>query len=191
MQYYLTYWMRMGDQLEIVLGPVQASALVFVPVTVWLSRRMGKQGSYAVGLSWWAAVMLVLAFLPPTARPLAYVLAALAGFGIAAAHVIPWSIVPDVIEADELETGERREGAYYGFMVFAQKSGTAVALALMQWALHLSGYTAGAEQSASALWAIRFLIGPVPAVLLFEKTSLSQKRARIDQILVQRRRFLR
>jgi glycoside/pentoside/hexuronide:cation symporter, GPH family len=166
MVYYLTYYMKMPAQIDIVLGMVQASALLFIPVMVWLSRRLGKQASYAIGLSWWAVVMLVLAFLPPAARTLAYILGALAGFGIAAAHVIPFSIIPDVIEIDELETGQRREGAFYGFVVFIQKTGTAFVLAFVQWILHLSGYTAGTQQPASAVWAIRMLIGPLPCILL-------------------------
>ncbi|WP_338460804.1 MFS transporter [Synechococcus elongatus] len=33
-------------------------------------------------------------------------------------YLIPWSMLPDVIEWDELQTGQRREGIYYGFMVF-------------------------------------------------------------------------
>jgi glycoside/pentoside/hexuronide:cation symporter, GPH family len=167
MVYYLTYYMKMGDQIDIVLGLVQGSALIFIPVMVWLSGKLGKQAAYAIGLSWWALVMLALAFLPPQARTVAYILGALAGAGIAAAHVIPWSIVPDVIEVDELETGQRREGAFYGFLVFIQKTGTAFTLALVQWTLHLSGYQAGAEQPASALWAIRLLFGPLPCLLLF------------------------
>lgn len=71
-----------------------------------------------------------------------------------------------MIEVDELETGQRREGAFYGFIVFLQKTGTAFALALVQWLLHMTGYVAGAEQPASAVWAIRMLIGPLPCVLL-------------------------
>ncbi len=166
MQYYMTYWMKMGDQIEIILGLVQASALLCVPLIAWLARRMGKQGAYAVGLVWWAIVMLILAFLPPSARSLSYFLAALAGVGIATAHIIPWSMVPDVIEDDELRTGQRREGAFMGFLIFIQKTGTAFVLALVQWVLHLSGYSAGAEQPAPALLAIRMLIGPFPAALL-------------------------
>ena len=175
MQYYLTYWMKMADQLEIVLGLVQGAALLFIPVVVWLSGRLGKQSAYAVGLSWWAVVMLALAFLPPEAQALAYLLAALAGFGVAAAHVIPWSMVPDVIEADELETGQRREGAFYGFLVFIMKTGSAFALAFVQWVLHQTGYVAGAEQPNSALLAIRVLIGPLPAALLVLSIILAFK----------------
>lgn len=166
MVYYLTYWMRMGGQIEIVLGLVQVAALVAVPVIVWLSGRIGKKSAYIFGVSWWAVVMLALAFLPPGAEMLTFLLAGFAGIGVAAAHVIPWSIVPDVIEADELATGQRREGVYYGFLVFLMKAGTALALALVQWVLHLTGYQAGAVQPESALSAIRALIGPLPAALL-------------------------
>jgi GPH family glycoside/pentoside/hexuronide:cation symporter len=173
MQYYVTYWMDMAGQLEIILGLVQGSALVCIPVVVWLSGKMGKQRAYIVGLVWWAAVMVALAFLPQQARTVAYILAGLAGLGIAAAHVIPWSMVPDVIEADELETGQRREGAYYGFLVFIMKSGTAFTLAFMQWILHLTGYQPGAQQTTQTLFAIRMLIGPVPAVLLFASILLA------------------
>ncbi len=165
-QYYLTYWMHMADQLEIVLGLVQAVALICVPVVVWLAARWGKQRAYIAGVAWWALVMLSVAFLPPSARLAVYILPAMAGLGIACAHVIPWSMVPDVIEADELVTGQRREATYYGFLVFLQKGGTAFTLAFMQWVLHLTGYVAGAEQGAGTLLALRMLMGPFPALLL-------------------------
>lgn len=165
-QYYLTYWLGMADQVELVIGLVQISALIFLPLIVWLSGRWGKQEAYLLGAGWWLIIMLAIALLPAGARTGAYALAALAGFGVAAAHVVPWSIVPDVLEVDELATGQRREGAYYGFLVFLQKGGSALALALVQWVLHLTGYEAGAVQSPTTLSALRWLMGPLPAVLL-------------------------
>ena len=74
--------------------------------------------------------------------------------------------MPDVIEMDELETGQRREGTFYGFMVFLQKTGTAFTLALVQWVLHLTGYVPDAVQSPQVLTAIRVLFGVLPCVLL-------------------------
>jgi GPH family glycoside/pentoside/hexuronide:cation symporter len=79
-----------------------------------------------------------------------------------------------VIESDELETGMRREATYYGFIVFLQKAGAAFLLAIMQWVLQWSGYVIPLDpanplavvQPASVLTAIRFMIGPVPAILL-------------------------
>lgn len=173
-QYYVVYWLHMPRQVDIVLGLMMLSATVFIPVIVKLANKLGKQKAYLIAVGWWVLVMLAISFLPQTAKIGAYFLVAAAGFGIAAAHVIPWSIVPDVIEADELERGNRREGTFYGFMVFLQKTGSAAALGLMQLVLHFSGYVTppagfapeNVGQPPSAVFAIRMLIGPVPAVLL-------------------------
>jgi GPH family glycoside/pentoside/hexuronide:cation symporter len=166
LQYYVTWWVRIPDQLEYILVVVQGVAIACIPLVVLLSGRFGKRGAYIVVAGWWAAVMLGLAFIPGTAHTLAYVLAGLAGLGVAGAQVIPWSMVPDVIEADEMNSGSRREGAYYGVVVFFQKSGTAFVLSLVQRILGWTGYRPGEQQPGSALLAIRLLIGVVPAVLL-------------------------
>jgi GPH family glycoside/pentoside/hexuronide:cation symporter len=165
-QYYLTYPMQMGDQVEIVLGLLQASALIFTAAAVWLATRRGKQQTYIVGAVWLIVIVLSLTFLPPNAQMVVFALAVLAGFGVAIVQVTPWSMVPDVMEVDELATGQRREATHYGILTFAQKGGTALALALMQAVLALTGYVAGAQQTPGVLLAIRLMMGPVPALLL-------------------------
>ena len=60
-------------------------------------------------------MLLAISGLSPTQVGLAYVLAALSGSGIATAYVMPWAMVPDIIEIDEARTGQRREGSYYAF----------------------------------------------------------------------------
>jgi glycoside/pentoside/hexuronide:cation symporter, GPH family len=165
-QYYLTYPMQLPDQLEIVLGLLQLSALICTAAAVWLATHRGKPQTYILGAVWLTVILLSLTFLPPNAQMVVLVLATLAGFGVALIQVTPWSMVPDVMEVDELATGQRREATHYGVLTFAQKGGTALALALMQAVLALSGYVAGAQQPPSALLAIRLMIGPVPAVIL-------------------------
>ena len=77
-----------------------------------------------------------------------------------------------VVELDELQTGQRREGIFYAFMVLLQKVGLALGLFLVLNALGWAGYiesTAGQpppDQPASALFAIRVAIGPIPTVAL-------------------------
>ena len=76
-------------------------------------------------------------------------------------------MLPDVIELDELQTGQRREGIFYAFMTLLQKMGLAVGLFLVGAALEGSGFIAEqATQPQSALVAIRLFMGPVPLVLL-------------------------
>jgi GPH family glycoside/pentoside/hexuronide:cation symporter len=96
-------------------------------------------------------------------------MAVLAGVGVATAYLVPWSMMPDVIELDELRTGRRREGVFYGFMVLLQKLGLALGLFLVAQSLQAQGFNEQAgigEQPESALTAIRVMIGPVPTVVL-------------------------
>jgi glycoside/pentoside/hexuronide:cation symporter, GPH family len=102
---------------------------------------------------------------------LLYFLAVLAGFGVSVAYLIPWSMIPDVIELDELQTGKRREGIFYGFMVLLQKMGLALGLFIVGWILEKSGFQAnasatGVEQSSATILAIRLGISLIPAVFL-------------------------
>ena len=182
-QYYLTFWLRIPDQVDVILGMLMISTLVFIPLIVFLAKKYGKQNAYLLAVGWWILVMVSLFLLPPGFSPIIYFLIIGAGVGVAAAHVIPASIIPDVIDQDQLTTGYHREATYYGFIVFIQKSGSAAALALMQMVLAFSGYRIPPDpslplavvQPEAALWAIRALIGPFCALLLGGSMLLAWK----------------
>ena len=170
--YFATYYLGVPDQANYFVLVAQGSAILFIPLTVFVARRLDKRRAFIVGTLSWIAVLLGISALRPDQISLAYLLAALGGLGIATAYVIPWSMVPDIIEYDELGTGRRREGSYYAFASFFQKLATGTAIWAMGQALALSGYitpTAGSPQPAQpaqAVSIIRFFMGPVPAVLL-------------------------
>jgi GPH family glycoside/pentoside/hexuronide:cation symporter len=83
--------------------------------------------------------------------------------------MMPWAMLGDVIDEDELETGERREGMYVGFFTFLRKIGGATAVLLMAFALELSGFVGGldrVDQSETALLSIRTMTSLVPMGML-------------------------
>jgi glycoside/pentoside/hexuronide:cation symporter, GPH family len=87
--------------------------------------------------------------------------------------VVPWSMVADVVEEDELRTGQRREGIYAGYLVFFRKLAGAISLFFVGWVLKFTGFisstTGGVEfieQPAAALLALRFFVSVVPAIML-------------------------
>jgi GPH family glycoside/pentoside/hexuronide:cation symporter len=96
----------------------------------------------------------------------------LIGISVSAAHVLPDAIFPDVIDWDELRTGKRHEGIYYGTKNFVRKLSTAFAIFLTLQVLGWVGYQSPPEgvtqftQTDTVLWAIRILTGPVCVVLL-------------------------
>lgn len=151
---------------------VQGTALVMLFFWNRMSDRYGKKAVYFMGMSLWIIAQAGLFFLPSQEIIWMYILAVLAGFGVSTAYLIPWSMVPDVIELDELKTGQRREGIFYGFMVLLQKIGLAIGLFLVGIALDFAGFLEQVpgdtlpDQPPSALFAIRITIGPLPTAFL-------------------------
>ncbi|MBE9039723.1 MFS transporter [Oscillatoriales cyanobacterium LEGE 11467] len=172
-QYYVVSWMALpGAAFTQIAFAVQATALLMLFVWTPISRRVGKRAVYFMGMGIWIIAQAGLFFLQPGQVPLLYVLAVMAGIGVSTAYLIPWSMLPDVIDLDELKTGQRREGVFYAFMVLLQKVGLAIGLFLVLKALGWAGYiesTAGQPapvQPESALFAIRIAIGPLPTIVL-------------------------
>jgi GPH family glycoside/pentoside/hexuronide:cation symporter len=147
-----------------------------------------------IGMVFWIAVQSVLFFVQPDQSTLALVLAVLAGVGVATAYIVPWSMMPDVIELDELETGQRREGVFYGLMVLLQKFGLAMGQFLIGVVLQGAGFISSEGQATpvqpdSALFALRVLIGPVPTVVLICGMALTAfypiTKAKHEEIMAQ------
>jgi GPH family glycoside/pentoside/hexuronide:cation symporter len=114
-----------------------------------------------------ASVTLILSFwIPQGPTFLVYIVAAIVGIGFSAQYIFPWAMLPDVIEYDEKETGERREGIYYGLWSLATKITGAFGLLVSGWALTLFGYVPNAAQTGRALLGIRLFFGVVPAAVL-------------------------
>ena len=83
-------------------------------------------------------------------------------------------MLPDVVDLDELETGQRREGIFYGFFVFLQKLGISAGIAISNLILASTGYIkpeyAGAPiapvQPEAVLTALRVFVSLAPGVIL-------------------------
>ena len=164
--FYVNYWMGQ-DSYFLAALLVQGTAIPMMFVCNLISKRVGKRGLFFIGAGSWLLVQVGLFFSQPEQLNLMYGLCLAASFGVATAYVVPWAMLPDVIELDELETGERREGIFYAFMTFLQKLGLAAGLWLVGQALEISGFVAEATtQVDSALWAIRIFMGFVPMGLL-------------------------
>lgn len=169
--YFVVNWMGLDSYFSVALI-VQGCAIPMLFVCSAISQRVGKRGIYFIGMSFWIIVQAGLVFLQPDQVGLMYALALAASFGVATAYVVPWSMLPDVIELDELQTGQRREGVFYSFMTLLQKIGLAFGIFLVGYALEFAGFVSRTpgqpipEQPESALLAIRLAIGPLPTLCL-------------------------
>ena len=90
----------------------------------------------------------------------------LAGAGFALVDLMPWSMLGEVIDEDELESGERREGVYNGVFTFLRKLGGAIGVFLVMSILDVVGFEKGTDQTELVRQTIRFLAGGGPALFL-------------------------
>ena len=130
-------------------------------------------------MSWLSMVGLCALFWAPrgVVAPF-YAIAFFNGIGAAVAYLIPWSMLPDVIEYDQLRTGQRRDGLFYSMFVFLQQVGLSFGLAASNVALEVAGYvTPQAEQVATqpevVQTTLRVLVSFVPAGLLLLSLPLA------------------
>ncbi|MDH6089727.1 MFS transporter [Umezakia ovalisporum] len=172
--YVVVNYMRLKESdVPSVMIAVQGTALLMLFVWSALSKKIGKTVVYFAGMSLWIIAAGGLFLLQPGQIALMYLLAVMAGFGVSTAYLVPWSLIPDVIDLDELQTGQRREGIFYGFMVLLQKLGLALGIFLVGNALETAGFqpaipgeTTLPIQPDSALLAIRITVGPLPIIFL-------------------------
>lgn len=166
--YFLKYVMGREAQSDLIMGAIFITAIFALPFWERTSHRWNKRLAYIAGVAFWAAVQLVLITLNAgSGLNLLLFLCMLAGIGVGAAHILPWAIIPDAVEWDEWQTGERHEGIFYSLVTLMQKVASSIAIPMVLLVLELTGYVPGsAEQPGSALLGIRIVVGPVPAALL-------------------------
>jgi GPH family glycoside/pentoside/hexuronide:cation symporter len=164
--YFVTYYMGVDSYFAVALI-VQGSAMLALFLWAKLGETIGRRGVYFLGTGLWTIAQAGLFMITPAQQGLMYVLCALAGVGIATAYLVPWSMITDVTDLGELQTGERREGTFYSLMVLLQKLGLAFGLAMVGQALEKFGFDSTLPaQSDSVLTALRVLVAPFPACIL-------------------------
>ncbi|EAL66359.1 hypothetical protein DDB_G0282159 [Dictyostelium discoideum AX4] len=179
---YCTYVADAEKEFPYILATLQISVSIFIFVWGKISTYIGKKVTYYIGGVFLLLSFLSLFFLPYGSKYLLWGVAAFGGIGVAVAFLIPMSMLPDVVELDELKTGERREGLFYSLFLFFQKLGLSVGLAVSSFVLGLVGYEAPTQIDSSqgisaeiidnniendnVIFALRILTGLAPAVIV-------------------------
>jgi GPH family glycoside/pentoside/hexuronide:cation symporter len=169
--FYFTDWLGRAEDFAPTLFLFLSIVVLSLPFWLRFSKQHDKRTIFVFGAAWWIGAQIFV-FLGDPAWPRwsMFAIAAFAAIGYAVADLMPWSMLGDVIDEDELVTGDRREGVYVGFFTFLRKLGGASAVLLVGVVLDLSGYTgrgdASGLQSPFALETIRLLTSVAPAIFL-------------------------
>ena len=135
---------------------------VSVPIWVRVSRRVGKKRLWIFSTLVTACGFGAMMFLQEGSSVLISCLAVVLGTGAGAGAVVAPSIQADVIDYDELETGQRKEGAYFAAWNFVFKSATGITLMMTGFVLDQVGFVPNQEQTDGAKLALKVLYALVP-----------------------------
>ncbi|GHV69648.1 sugar transporter [Spirochaetia bacterium] len=175
LSYYIEYVFQRPDMTPLALMILLLTAMVFIPVSVLVSKKIGKRKTYQICFAILASACMIIFFLGHILGLNFFLgLMVYAGIGVGFGYVAPYAMVPDAIDFDAVKSGERNEGAYYGMWTFISKLGSALAGFISGIILTAGGYVPRAVQSESALTAIRLITGPLPAVILAGALVLAQ-----------------
>lgn len=140
-----------------------------VPMWIPLSRRFGKVRLWMfsmvlTGVSFGS--MFALPFIDGLLAKSIYisVAAVFAGLAAGCGGTLSPSVQGDVIDYDELMTGERKEGSYFAAWNFVYKSGIGVMLLLTGFVLQFSGFVPNQPQTMTVQVAMVTLYGLFPLV---------------------------
>ena len=164
---YFTFVVGRSGDFEFTMGLFLAAVVVSLPIWLAISRHTDKSTAFLIGSVWWfLSFGLIYMADPGWPRWLLIGLAPLGGIGFAVVDLMAWSMLGEVIDEDDLATGERREGVYNGAFMFVRKLAGSIAVALALAILGWLGFDKEQQQSETVLMAIRLLTTAAPALFL-------------------------
>ena len=154
--------------LGAIFGPMVIGVLISKSLVQRLGVAKSIQGYLLVG----AVGLFGIAFIPSPS--LIYVCLGLAGIGFGGTQILNNICVGQIADEDELRTGSRREGAFFGVNALVTKPAQSLAIFLTAWILEISGFITREQnlgqifldQPDTALFGIRVIVGLLPGVAM-------------------------
>jgi GPH family glycoside/pentoside/hexuronide:cation symporter len=191
--YYVKYAMALPETAMNIAFPIfMITGVLFIPVWLAVGKRLGKIKSYYIGLALFTVMMGSLFFTSADMLWLFYGQICLAGVGFSSFQLFPFSMLPDTVEYDQMQSGLRREGIFSGMWSAGQKIAYSVGPPIVGFALALSGFVREGVQPESLAIGVRVIFCLFPAVMIllsfipFRKYPLTEEefekvKARIAQ----------
>ena len=166
--HYFTYVIGHREYFEPMMAAFLIGTVIAMPVWLRFARGRDKVTIYFAACAGWTLTFSSLLVVPAEFPfPAMIAVSLLSGAGYAAADMMPWSMVADIADEDEIVSGERREGIFVGLFTFVRKMTGAVAVAVAFLVLDQVGFKPNVENSDTVLIAIRWLTAGVPVIFIF------------------------
>lgn len=179
--FYFQYVLGFTHEAQTLAAVYFVAGLLGVPIWWTLAQRLGKHRALQAALLYTAATTCLLLVLPPGAFALAIVFMLAAGLAQGGCILLTRSLMADVVDDDEVRTGSRRSGLYFGLLLMTSKVGLAAG-PLTFVVLQMVGFAAknGAGNPPQALAALSTLFIGAP-ILLTILAALSLRKYPLDE----------
>jgi len=188
--YVAKYVIMRPDLTAYFIFAYMGASILFIGMWLPLSRRFGKTRLWLCSMLLTAGAFGGMFFLEKDSIYLISFLAMLGGTAAGCGAMIGPSIQADVIDFDEYETGQRKEGTYFAAWNFVFKSATGITIMATLSVLDFVGFEPNVEQNEDVKFAIIALYSLAPLVcyligaLMLNSFSLDEaEHTRIRQIL--------
>ena len=178
-----------------LLGAV--STLLVIIFVTWLGTKIGKRRTFFVstGISMVGYALKWFCYNPDLPW-LLLLPAPLMAFGLGGLFTLMPSMIADVVDLDELETGERREGMYGSIFWWVVKLGMAAALAAGGFLLNATGFDVALEgdQAERTIVLMRVFDAFIPviasgfAIWAVASFSVTEEKAHEVRLVLEARR---
>jgi len=158
------YWLRMYDFFPMIALTFALSFAASFPGWLALSRRIGKRRAMLGGLLLGVVAPWGWIVVQPGERIAMLVFTVVGGI-LSGSVTLVLSSAIDIIDFDELETGERREGAYFGIWTLGLKVTSALGILLSGALLQAVGYVPDQPQGAATMWWLVVMVGPLQSAV--------------------------
>jgi len=155
-----------GAGLAGVVGSLgTVTGFLVIAIVTWLGTRIGKKNAFFVstGISMVGYALKWFCYTPEYPL-LALLPAPFLAFGLGGLFTLMGSMIADVVDLDELTTGERREGMFGSVFWWMVKLGQSGAILVGGFLLYSTGLDAslGANQPEGTIFWLRFYDAFVP-----------------------------
>lgn len=147
----------------------QIGGLLGIPVMAYVSKRFGKRNTLLCAIAFsLIGTLLKWHCYTPNNPYLTLIPNFSMAFTLAAVWTLIHSMIPEIVDLDELETFERREGMFSAIYSWSVKMGMSLALIISGFILSSSGFEAqfGPDQLESAIFRMRIYYTLIPFAAL-------------------------
>ena len=147
----------------VIIGAYFVPQVALTPLWIRLSRRFGKRDLWLAAMITTCLAFCCFFFVDEDSSWAFYVLPVVLGSAAGCGAVLAPSIKADVIDYDELMTGQRKEGSYLAVWNFIRKAAAGLAMGITGYALSIAGFVPGQAQPEAVLLTLRSLFSWFPA----------------------------